>query len=46
LAALLIGITLFVTADLDRPSRGFIRVPATSLVDLRASMNLPPAAGG
>jgi hypothetical protein len=44
LAAALIGSLLLVTFDLDRPTRGLIRVPATPLTSLRASMNLPPAA--
>jgi hypothetical protein len=44
LAAGLITSLLLVTFDLDRPTRGLIRVPATPLVDLRASMELPPAA--
>jgi hypothetical protein len=35
---------LLVTFDLDRPTRGLIRVPATPLTNLRASMDLPPAA--
>jgi nucleotide-binding universal stress UspA family protein len=33
-----------VTFDLDRPTRGWIRVPATALSQLRASMEAPPAA--
>jgi hypothetical protein len=45
LAAAMISALLYVTFDLDRPTRGLIQVPATSLVQLRASMNLPPAAG-
>ena len=44
LAAGLLTLLLFVSLDLDRPSRGFIKVPATPLVALRASMELPPAA--
>lgn len=44
LAAGLLTLLLFVTFDLDRPSRGFIRIPATPLLVLRASMELPPAA--
>ena len=32
--------------DLDRPVRGLVTVPDTPLVDLRASMELPPAAEG
>jgi hypothetical protein len=45
LAAGLICLLLFVTFDLDRPTRGLIRIPATPLTSLRASMELPPAAG-
>ena len=44
LAAALVGCLLLITFDLDRPRRGLITVPATPLTDLRASMNLPPAA--
>ena len=44
-AAALISALLLVTFDLDRPTRGLITVPNTALVDLRASMALPPAAG-
>jgi hypothetical protein len=44
LAAALVTTILVVTFDLDRPTRGFIRVPATPLIDVRASMELPPAA--
>jgi len=44
LAAGLLTLLLFVTFDLDRPSRGFITIPAAPLVALRASMELPPAA--
>src|SRR6478672_4375981 len=44
LAATLICLLLLVTFDLDRPERGLIRVPATPLTSLRASMELPPAA--
>ena len=43
-AAALICLLLLVTFDLDRPTRGLIRVPATPLTSLRASMDLPPAA--
>jgi hypothetical protein len=45
LAAGLICLLLFVTFDLDRPTRGLISIPATPLTNLRASMDLPPAAG-
>ena len=44
LAAGLLTLLLFVSFELDRPERGFITVPATPLVALRASMVLPPAA--
>ena len=44
LAAGLVTLLLLVTFDLDRPTRGLIRVPDTPLVSVRASMSLPPAA--
>ena len=44
LAAVLVGLLLFVTFDLDRPTRGFITVPATTLEDLLDTMHEPPAA--
>jgi hypothetical protein len=44
LAAGLVWLLLLVTFDLDRPERGLIRIPATALTSLRASMELPPAA--
>lgn len=44
LAAGLLTMLLFVTFDLDRPTRGFITIPNDALVQLRASMELPPAA--
>ena len=43
-AAGLVGLLLWVTFDLDRPTRGLIDVPSTPLTALRASMILPPAA--
>jgi hypothetical protein len=46
LAAALVTLLLLVTFDLDRPTRGLIRIPSTALTDLRASMVLPPAATG
>jgi hypothetical protein len=46
LAAGLLTLLLFVTFDLDRPTRGLITVPNVPLEALRASMELPPAAGG
>jgi hypothetical protein len=45
LAAAMVSALLYVTFDLDRPTRGLIQVPDTSLAQLRASMSLPPAAG-
>ena len=44
LAAGLVCLLLLVTFDLDRPTRGLIKVPATPLTSLRTSMELPPAA--
>ena len=44
LAAGLLTLLLFVSFDLDRPARGFIKIPTAPLVALRASMELPPAA--
>ena len=43
-AAVLVTMLLFVTFDLDRPTRGLVTVPDTPLVNLRESMALPPAA--
>jgi len=44
LAAVLVTLLLLVTFDLDRPTRGLIRVPNAPLIALRASMVPPPAA--
>ena len=44
LAAVLVSFLILVTFDLDRPTRGLIRVPDTPLLELRASMELPAAA--
>jgi hypothetical protein len=44
LAASLVSMLLLVTFDLDRPTRGFIQVPDTTLRDLREEMEQPPAA--
>jgi hypothetical protein len=44
-AAGLVTLLLLVTFDLDRPTRGLIKVPSTTLEEVRASMALPPAAG-
>ena len=46
LAAALVSVLLLITFDLDRPVRGLVTVPDTPLLDLRASMELPPAAQG
>ena len=46
LGALLVTMLLLVTFDLDRPTRGLIRVPDTPLVSLRVSMEPPAAAEG
>jgi hypothetical protein len=43
-AAALVTLLLLVTFDLDRPTRGLIKVPSTPLVAVRASMVPPPAA--
>jgi hypothetical protein len=43
-AAAMVTLLLLVTFDLDRPTRGLIKIPATPLVDVRASMVPPPAA--
>ena len=43
-ASALVAFLLLVTADLDRPTRGMIRVPAAALTSQLASMTLPPAA--
>lgn len=45
-AAMLVTLLLLVIFDLDRPTRGFIKVPSTPLATVRASMALPPAAAG
>jgi hypothetical protein len=44
LASALVAFLLLVTADLDRPTRGMIRVPDTVLTNQLASMTQPPAA--
>ena len=46
LASVLVASLLFVTCDLDRPTRGLIKVPDTVLTDQLESMQLPPAASG
>ena len=44
IAAGLVIVILLVTFDLDRPTRGLIRVPVGPLVNVRAGMVPPPAA--
>jgi hypothetical protein len=44
LAAVLVGGLLLVTFDLDRPTRGFITVPATPLENLETTIDQGPAA--
>jgi hypothetical protein len=46
LAGALVTVLLVIIFDLDRPTRGLIRIPDTPLIALRASMTLPPAAHG
>jgi len=46
LAAGLVTMLLFVTFDLDRPTRGWIKIPDAPLTSLRTSMNGPPAVDG
>jgi hypothetical protein len=46
LAGAMVTLLLYTVVDLDRPTRGLIRVPDSALAQLRASMNLPPAADG
>jgi len=45
IASVLVAFLLFVTCDLDRPTRGMTGVPDTVLTSQRVSMELPPAAG-
>ena len=44
LAALLVGLLLFITCDLDRPTRGLIQVPDTALSDVLEEIELGPSA--
>jgi hypothetical protein len=46
LAGVFVVLILFNSFDLDRPRRGFIHVPSSALTDVRATMDLPPAASG
>jgi hypothetical protein len=44
LAVVVVTFLVLVTFDLDRPTRGFITIPASSLLAEKATMSLPPAA--
>jgi hypothetical protein len=44
LAAVVVSFLVLVTFDLDRPTRGLIRIPASPLLAEQATMSLPPAA--
>jgi hypothetical protein len=46
LAAVLIVLILLVVLDLDRPTRGVVKVPDTPLANTRAAMVAEPATGG
>jgi hypothetical protein len=45
-AAVLVGLILLVTYDLDRPTRGFIQVPSNALDNVLTSIELGPSADG
>jgi hypothetical protein len=44
IAAVVLSFVVLVTFDLDRPTRGFITIPAAPLLAEKATMSLPPAA--
>jgi hypothetical protein len=44
LAAVVVSFLVLVTFDLDRPTRGFITIPASPLLAEKAIMSRPPAA--
>lgn len=44
IAGVFVILILFNSFDLDRPRRGFIHIPADPLIDVRATMDLEPAA--
>jgi hypothetical protein len=46
LAGALVTVLVLIIFDLDRPTRGLIRIPDAPLIALRASQKLPPAAQG
>ena len=43
-AAVIVSFLVLVTFDLDRPTRGLIKIPATPLLAEKGTMSLPPAA--
>jgi hypothetical protein len=43
-AAVVVSFLVLITFDLDRPTRGLIKIPAAPLVAEKATMSLPPAA--
>lgn len=43
-AAILVSLLVLITFDLDRPTRGFITIPASPLLAEKATMSLPPVA--
>jgi hypothetical protein len=44
IAVVVVSFLVLVTFDLDRPTRGLITIPATPLLNEKATMTLPPAA--
>jgi hypothetical protein len=44
LAAVVVTFLILVTFDLDRPTRGLIKIPAAPLLAEKVTMSLPPAA--
>jgi len=44
IAVVVVSFLVLVTFDLDRPTRGLITIPATPLLNEKATMSLPPAA--
>ena len=46
IGAAVVTALLYVTFDLDRPTRGLINIEPTALIAQRAAMALPPAATG
>ena len=44
LTASMLTLLIFVSLDLDRPTRGLLQIPSTPLTALQDSMEMPPAA--